>query len=279
MSEVKGNLTSANSSGNISTTRHTVPNTNTTKPLESSTPALHPLPRNQPATVQTHAAQHSTAAKVTTPEQNKIQFNSANGSKNAIKANPFAEQNAKRAEKKKQQKQKQKKIITVSSIIGSLIIVGVITTIVFLFVNNSEPDLTSSEVNKQEAQNAYQEALNKIDYGAIVDGMPSDENVAEANETFEKYISEAVNSNNTNAADAMRVAQMLFYNSASVDYAKIIAIGESVENVSNLELKQQLQFYNLMANAYTAVENQKLADEYYDKLVEVAEKLESMEEN
>lgn len=224
------------------------------KPLESTATALHPLPKKSPENTQ------------------KIQFHSEKGSKATQKVDLFAEQNAKQAEKQATRAKKRKRNITATVVIVGIIIVGVLV-IILVNSNKSESNLTPSEINENEAQSTYQDAINQINSEAI-NGFPSNENISEANAVFEESIFQAVDENNTNMADSLRVAQMLFYNDVSTNYEKIIEIGESVEDIQSLEPIQQLRFYNLMATAYSAVGDKEKSIDSFFKAVVIAESFE-----
>lgn len=204
---------------------------------------------------------------------NPVQFNSAMSAKADQPKDYFAEQNAKRNEKKKK-RSKQIKLALIIGIPTSILVVCAVVALVIL--NFNKPVVTPSEENQQTANSIYDKVMDKVNKvrpaltnpGAST--APSEASVAEADKIFEDAIAEATEIRNVGEADAIRVAQMLFYISVGTDYAKMIEIGEKVENVDALELQQQLQYYNVMANAYAREDNSEKAAEYYAEASRIA---------
>lgn len=202
-----------------------------------------------------------------------VQFSSAMTTKAGQPKDYFAEQNQKQtAEKAKRSKQVKRALLI--GIPALVLVVGAIVAIVI--VNFNKPVVTPSEENQQTANSIYNKVMDKVDKLRPAlntpggSAAPSESAIAEADRVFEEAISEAVEIRNTGEADAIRVAQMLFYISVDTDYAKMIEIGEKVENVGALELQQQLQYYNVMANAYARIDNEEKAAEYYAEASRIA---------
>lgn len=234
----------------------TQPNFPYNKPLEGAATILHPLPKKLQENAQ------------------EIQFHSARESKAAKKDDPFAEQNAKRAERQKQRSKRRKRTIRIVSAFTGLVAVCIGVCLAIVLGGKNEPEVSPSEVNEERAQTAYRDAIDQINIEAI-NGFPTENDISEANIIFENSISQAVESKDTNAADALRIAQMMFYNDVSTEYAKIIEIGESVENIQALEKIQQLRYYSLMATAYSEVGDRDRSVEAYFKAVVLAESIEN----
>lgn len=204
---------------------------------------------------------------------NPVQFNSAMSTKAGQPKDYFAEQNQKQtAEKAKRSKQIKRALLI--GIPAFALVVGAIVVIVI--INFNKPVVTPSEENQQTANSIYDKVMDKVNKlrpalatpGAST--APSESAVAEADQVFESAIAEATEIRNVGEADAIRVAQMLFYISVGTDYAKMLEIGETVENIDALELQQQLQYYNIMANAYARVDNEEKAAEYYAEASRIA---------
>lgn len=226
-------------------------------PAVSKPVATAPTPTTQPAT-----------------EQNPVQFNSAHiGSKTAQKQDPFAEQNQKAAVKKQKQTKTRNRGLIIGGIVLAVVVIAAITVAFFVIRNNAT---TPSEKNEETANNLYDEVMNKINASTPSATGPSSTDISDANVIFEDAISQATASNNTGEADALRVAQMLFYVNVGTNYSEMIRIGEEVQNIEALEPQQQLQYYNIMANAYVSQNNMDKANEFYNLAAEIAAKLDSI---
>lgn len=288
------NLGAKTPSGNQSTSKvnpapqTSVPQVFVVKPTAPTASKIIPAPAGlqttsasnttKPATELPKKPADSTSVKPTTqvaqPQNPTVQFHSASIDPAAKKADYFAEQNQKAAAEKTKHKKITKKVLLISSIVAVLLIAMVIL-LIFLFKKPAEN--TPAEENTATAQGVYDEAMAKIN--SIYNGnstsstTPSAADIGAANEIFESAIVDAGNANNTGEADALRVAQMLFYVNISTDYSEMIRIGEEVKNIDALELQQQLQYYNIMASAYAMQNNPEKANEYYNKAAEISDRI------
>lgn len=204
------------------------------------------------------------------------QFRSDMPTKSERAKDYFAEQNQERDRKQAQRSKRIKRALIIEIPACTLLIGCVVVAIVLL--NREKPvAVTTPEENQQTANTFYDQAIDKVNSSrpALTDPdasvLPSDSAVTEANEVFENAITEAMQDRNSGEADAIRVAQMLFYINVGTNYSKMIEIGEQVENVGALELQQQLQYYNIMANAYVRTGNEEKAIEYYAEASRIAE--------
>lgn len=203
--------------------------------------------------------------------QNPVQFNSAHiGSKTAQKQDPFAEQNQKAAIEKQKQTKTRNRGLIIGGIVLAVVVIVAITVAFFVIRNNAT---TPSEKNEETANDLYDEVMDKINASTPSATGPSSTDISDANVIFEDAISQATADNNTGEADALRVAQMLFYVNVGTNYSEMIRIGEEVQNIEALEPQQQLQYYNIMANAYTATGQTEKASEYYVKAGEASNKV------
>ena len=180
----------------------------------------------------------------------------------------FAEQNKKRAEKKAKRKK-------YTLLIGIPLCIVLVVSITVFLLNQSTSTPTTPEENQQTANTIYTQIMDNVSTSRpILAGTgsgvaPTTEAIAEANAAFEAEISDALEDKNAGAADAIRVAQMVFYINVGTDYAKMIEIGETVGDIDKLELEQQLQYYSIMSAAYTNQGDEEKAAFYSGKAVEL----------
>lgn len=256
MSEVKGNSNSSSATGLLHPANTEVAN----KPLESNAQALHPLPKKQPIATSQQA----------TPEKPKIQFNSAVGSKNSQKIDPFAEQNAKRAEREKQQAKKRKKVIIVSSIVGGLLLLGVIAWIVIMFLQPKPEPLPVSPVvitngsteEIAEIQNQAQQIYN--DNTNINPLDPSSEDIKTVDQLFTEIIDSP---SGQEYPDRVRLAQFMFYVENNY-YEQARKILDEIDP-SRLTKEQRALYYNYAGTVYSKYDEVEKANEAYKEATNI----------
>ena len=245
---------------------------NSEKPLESTTTVLHPLPKKRPTITAPHSTSQTTQhhAQQSATEKSEIRFNSAVGSKNSQKIDPFAEQNAKRAEKEKEQAKKRKKIITVSSLIGGLLVLGLIIWVIIIVIQPEPEPLPVSPVIIEngsteeivEIQNQAQQIYNTNPNINPVN--PSTEDI----ETVDQLFAEIIDSpSGKEYPDQVRLAQLMFYAENNY-YDQARKILDEI-TPSHLSKEQQALYYNYAGTIYNKFNENEKANEAYKEATNI----------
>lgn len=237
-----------------------------------SNPAI-PTNQTSSSTNLAKAAPTVPAAQQSTMQQNPVQFDSAHiGSKTAQKQDPFAEQNQKAAV----EKQKQTKTRNRGLIIGGIIlaVVAIVVAIFFIIKTNSTPNQEDNKI----ADNVFDKAITSVNQAisaANGAGNTSVDTTNEATTIFENAIQEATDADDYILADTLKVSQMRLYINTGNNNEKIIEIGESIHNPQNLDVATRAELYNFMALAYSAINNNDKAAEYYRLSAELSTEIDN----
>lgn len=267
MSEVKGNSNlSTTNDGLIHPTSTAIKNPE--KPLETSATTLHPLPKNQPVSDQNHTPPQTSQPPVVA--KTNIQFNSAVGSKNSQKIDPFAEQNAKQAEKKKQRAKKRKNITLYLVVIGVILVVSALS--IWLIPKALQSNPKDPETQTVIADNTYNEAMDTIK-NSTSDNQ--EDKVNEATQVFNQAIDKANKENNPELADALRIAQMRMYLNTGQYDDRIIELGEQINNINQLSPIERIKYYNFLAQSYSSKGDNEQAQKYYRLAAEASTEMEN----
>lgn len=218
----------------------TQPNSPSNKSLESAATVLHPLPKKLQESAQ------------------EIQFHSARESKAAKKDDPFAEQNAKRAEKLKTKVKRRKRIIVIGSIVGgaaviSAVVIAIIFSLTKLDSEESEANETITDYNT--IQNESQQAFDSSDKSAP---------------EIANYYKDLINKTTSNAEKAT------LHISEISSLAQNGFVGEAIDAATDFELSSYWQsanqtqlsiYYGVLINIYSSLnDNERM--EYYINLLQ-----------
>lgn len=209
-------------------------------------------------------------SRVNPQPTNSLQFNSATiKPKAAQPLDPFAEQNAKAAEKKKQDRKKRRVLFIVLGALVSLAVVGAVVWLV-VTLTHKEPETPpftlpvinsneTSEVNKvqNQAQQIYTDALDKSK-----DSEDFDNNDAAA--SVNQYFDELLNTDSGKEySGQVRIAQVMFYiNNGFYDKANEAFSQIAVET---LPKEQQALYYSYGGNIYNQLGDPDKASELYNE--------------
>lgn len=247
MSEVKGNSNLSNASDGL--LHLSKPNIAANdKPLENTATALHPLPKKStPSTQQANTPQNKTQ---------EIQFHSGRGSKANEKLDPFAEQNAKRAEKEKIKTKRKKKIAIIGSVVGGVTIISIAIIVVFALIGSTDEENKVSETitDYNTIQNESQQAFDDTDKSA-----------SEITEYYENLINRATSDEEKSTlriSEISSLAQNGFINEA-------INVATEFETTSYWQSSNQAQlgiYYGIMINIYSNLNDVEQINYYMDLL-------------
>lgn len=190
-------------------------------------------------------------------------YYSANTSKTAQKIDPFAEQNAKRAEKKAKTKKQAKKGIIISAAIAIVAIVVVVLAVILLNHQNKPAAPTGyAELSEEEKINRNTTLKQDIYNQATKNSTNTSSGVAAVEKNFQQLISSSQNLVDTQIA---RVAAMSYLILQS-NYDQILQYGQEVSNSehacenSTLDYQTQITCHNLVGLAYKAKGNEELSN-------------------
>lgn len=208
---------------------------------------MHPLPKK-----------HITPSTAVPPtaEKSAIQFNSAVGSKNSQKLDPFAEQNAKRAEKLKTKTKRRKKTIVIGSFIGGAAVISAIIIVIFSLIKpNNEDDKSSETITDYNTiQNESQQAFDD-----------SDKSASEITSYYENLINKATSSEEKATLRISEISSLA--QNSFVDEA--INAATEFESSSYWQSANQAQlgiYYGVMINIYSSLNNTERIDHYINLL-------------
>ncbi len=263
MSEVKENPNSDNSTGLLHPVVTDRVNTNANdsdimetpqKPLDVNAQTLH------------YAA--SSTAQQPMAEKPKVQFDSATGSKTAQRINPFAEQNAKLAEKKKAKTQKRKKGIIIGIVCGCIVLIAAIVIVIIILNSGPKieytPEITgSSEEDILDYRNLLQQFYNQQKAeNESNDNSEEDHNlVSNINQVVQNTLNTSIGKENANAVLNARV--YFYYNNGY--YQEVINLLPQID-MDMLDNNLKANIYEVAANSYASLGDMENANAYYKLL-------------
>lgn len=234
------------------------------KPLEINAPTLHPLPKNQSKTTA------SLATEQPLTDKSKIQFNSAIGSKNSRKLDPFAEQNAERAEKLKERTKKRKRVIIASAIVGGVLLLGAIVWVIWIIVQPKPeplpvPPVTIENGSTEEITEIQDQAQQIYDNNSNINPIdPSTEDIKVVDQLFTEIIDSP---SGKEYPDQVRLAQLMFYvENNFYDQAR-----KTLDEIdpSRLDKEQQALYYNYAGTIYNKFDENEKSDEAYREATKI----------
>lgn len=274
MSEVNGNSNEAKAAPAPAikpTTKPIIPTTSPTATATASTTAT--------ATAKATTATPTTAAQPA-PAAPKVAFHSSNipTARSANRQDPFAEQNAKAAEKKQHDSKIRKRIYIGLGVVLALALVGLGIWLVILFTQpTTTPDQPADDTNitfnpddvaadLSKLQNLMNNAFNaKPDVSG--DGSVSisgDLNAAE--EIFNNVVSNPANRDYINQINLERVT---FYFTNSM-FDKVIELAEQGNiDPTKLSVEEQFEYYNMLTTVYYYQGNKEKSDEYNNLAIQL----------
>ncbi len=199
--------------------------------------------------------------------QPDIEFTTSNIGRWASKQeNPFAEQNRKTAAKKRARAEKRQKarpiaVIAVSAVAIAAAIWGLVVLIISLI---NRPDIQTPVISGTTTEDIaeYRDQLQNF-YNRRPDA--SDE---ERLQDVKDAIDRTLNTSNGKAyADQVRLAEIGFYENNGMPQ-EVVDIADQIDP-ENLSAKQQLEYYNSLANSYYALGNIERSDYYYTKVLSI----------